>query len=69
MMNLRWVFPQNFLALAQSVESLNENLDRKLVNMTMSRTGVEREEAERIVRQRVEAELAKTMAKLEVGVI
>lgn len=67
-MNLRWIFPQNFSTLEQSVNRLNDALDRRLVTKTMLKFKVPREVAERVVRERVDAEVAKTMAKLELGV-
>jgi hypothetical protein len=69
MMNLLSKFPPSFSGLAQSVESLNESLDRKLVTMTMHKTGLDRPAAERLVRERVDREVAKTMTKMEVGII
>lgn len=65
-MTLGWTFPLNFSTLADRVQNLNDSLDRRLVNMTMNRLGVERAEAERIVSERVDAATAKTMTVLGV---
>lgn len=68
-MNLLSVFPQSCSGLAKSLESLNQSLDRKLVNVTMRKTGMNRADAERVVRDMVDREVARTMTKIEIGVI
>lgn len=66
MMNLGWTFPLSFSTLEERVASLNDALDRRLVMTTMRKLDVPREEAERIVENKVQAALARNLQTLGV---
>lgn len=59
-------YPRRFSSLETSIQSANQALDEILVRMTMKKASVDRGEAERIVRTKVDEAVAKELQVLEV---